>query len=461
MKQYLANKKYEQGEIIKNKMNEKAASQVLFSRLTHESNEAKQEEDIIRAKQSDGWRLSEVEKETQGVFILNKLAREEMNTLKRRQLVRETHELQEFERKLKQAYAQKELMLQMQDQQAAKEREKVMMREIDHMRTGTVEQCRQMDMQAKEEEYTRKLEYRKKLQDQMIDNYRRKQEEYKAFLEEKGLVDDSIKTILEEDKREHELKLLKIEKTKEELEMHKKAREMWLVRERRMIQDEDRKIREYIRNKEEREKQLQEESKRRLEAKALAHQRTINFMLKEKCSKEEKEAMAIVIAEQNDREKEEMKEREEFEKMLKDKAEFREVFAYQVQQRLADLEREKMRDLMYAKKLMEENEEALRKEKEEMERKRERGLAYKQDLIANIQEKKAAKIMEMERAIQEHRFAEKAKEERLKMIEEERLRMLKEHAANLIGFLPPGVLKESDLDALGPQVKDFYSKNKH
>lgn len=37
---------------------------------------------------------------------------------------------------------------------------------------------------------------------------------------------------------------------------------------------------------------------------------------------------------------------------------------------------------------------------------------------------------------------------RQEIIEEERIKILKDHAANLIGFLPHGILRESDKDFL-------------
>lgn len=37
---------------------------------------------------------------------------------------------------------------------------------------------------------------------------------------------------------------------------------------------------------------------------------------------------------------------------------------------------------------------------------------------------------------------------RQKIIEEERIKLLKEHAAQLIGFFPPGILRESDYAVL-------------
>ena len=46
------------------------------------------------------------------------------------------------------------------------------------------------------------------------------------------------------------------------------------------------------------------------------------------------------------------------------------------------------------------------------------------------------------------------------MIEEERIRILQEHAGKLVGYLPKGVLRESDLPHLGPNIQDFYGKNK-
>lgn len=45
------------------------------------------------------------------------------------------------------------------------------------------------------------------------------------------------------------------------------------------------------------------------------------------------------------------------------------------------------------------------------------------------------------------------------MIEEERIRLLKEHAARLIGFLPPGVLREDDLPHLGSEILEKYQEH--
>lgn len=45
---------------------------------------------------------------------------------------------------------------------------------------------------------------------------------------------------------------------------------------------------------------------------------------------------------------------------------------------------------------------------------------------------------------------------RRKVIEEERLRLLKEHASNLIGYLPPGVLRADDLPHLGSEFTNRF-----
>ncbi|KAL9695965.1 hypothetical protein quinque_015250 [Culex quinquefasciatus] len=92
------------------------------------------------------------------------------------------------------------------------------------------------------------------------------------------------------------------------------------------------------------------------------------------------------------------------------------------------------------------------------------------DQLSN--EKRRLKLMEHRRAIQElleerrQRRADEVKElmqmqslfeqeekRREEIIEEERIKLLKEHVTALLGFLPPGVLRESDREHL-PLPKD-------
>lgn len=44
------------------------------------------------------------------------------------------------------------------------------------------------------------------------------------------------------------------------------------------------------------------------------------------------------------------------------------------------------------------------------------------------------------------------------MVEEERKRMLQEHVKNLIGYLPKGILKPSDLSYLGGDLFSHVDK---
>lgn len=52
-----------------------------------------------------------------------------------------------------------------------------------------------------EEEFKRKVEYKKELQDQMILQHQQKQYMYEEFLKEKKLLDDIIQRIHDEDAR--------------------------------------------------------------------------------------------------------------------------------------------------------------------------------------------------------------------------------------------------------------------
>ena len=56
----------------------------------------------------------------------------------------------------------------------------------------------------------------------------------------------------------------------------------------------------------------------------------------------------------------------------------------------------------------------------------------------------------MQKRLEEQRLAQ--------IVEEERMKLLRKHAGNLLGFLPRDLLKESDLEFLGDEVRKELSK---
>lgn len=86
---------------------------------------------------------------------------------------------------------------------------------------------------------------------------------YEEFLREKKMLDDIIQRIHEEDERALEEKLCKMQRTREEMMAFKAAQEVWKKRERDALEEENRKIQEYLQSKEGSLRARQEEKERR------------------------------------------------------------------------------------------------------------------------------------------------------------------------------------------------------
>lgn len=73
---------------------------------------------------------------------------------------------------------------------------------------------------------------------------------YEEFLREKKMIDDIVQRIYEEDERALEEKMCKMQKTREEMMAFKAAQEVWKKRERDALEEENRRIQEYLQSKE-------------------------------------------------------------------------------------------------------------------------------------------------------------------------------------------------------------------
>lgn len=100
-----------------------------------------------------------------------------------------------------------------------------------------------------QEEIIKKHHYKQELQDQMILKERMNRFRYEEFLREKKMIDDIIQRIHDEDEREFEEKMCKMQKTKEEMVTFKAAQEVWKKKERDALEEENRKIQEFLQSK--------------------------------------------------------------------------------------------------------------------------------------------------------------------------------------------------------------------
>lgn len=92
----------------------------------------------------------------------------------------------------------------------------------------------------------KKAEYKKDLQEQLIMREKSKRYLYEEYLREKKLIDDVIKRIHDEDEKAAEEKWCRMKRTQKEIVAFKKAQEKWKKKRMDEIEEENRRIEEYL-----------------------------------------------------------------------------------------------------------------------------------------------------------------------------------------------------------------------
>nr|CAD7425916.1 unnamed protein product [Timema monikensis] len=373
-----------------------------------------------------------------------------------RQKLRETSiELKDLEAKLRAAYVTKELAAQLAEKEAAKMEEKIREQTAHELQRSLWQQDEELERQRDLEEFQRKLRYRTELQEQMIEAEKQRQEAFKEFLREKKMVDDIVRQIQEEDMREMEQKMINMQKTQEEIEEFRKAREAWKQKERMEMEEENRRLAEYVQMQDMAQQQKMELMRQKEEEKAKVMEKIATALHVEQMKRKEREEIIQELLEEEARLAAEKKEQEEIEKQLRHRIEMRQQQKEYQRQRMEQLKREAAKESEERQRLLAKFAEDDRIEQLTAERRRLKVIEHRRAVERELEERRARRAEEMRKLI---RLVELEKEEekaRLRLIEEERLRMLKEHATQLLGYLPRGVLREDDLPHLG---SDFVEK---
>lgn len=83
------------------------------------------------------------------------------------------------------------------------------------------------------------------------------------------------------------------------------------------------------------------------------------------------------------------------------------------------------------------------------ERRRIKVQEHRQAVERLLKERRVRRNLELEQIMRDHEAQLEEEKAREKLIEEERINILQQHAKNLLGYMPRGLLKESDLEKLG------------
>uniref|UniRef100_A0A1B6CBQ1 Meiosis-specific nuclear structural protein 1 n=1 Tax=Clastoptera arizonana TaxID=38151 RepID=A0A1B6CBQ1_9HEMI len=458
-KELLIRKKFEEIEAERSRIDQKAKIRLIDRRMHMERLEAEMEEKLVRAKEAELIRAAQVEQEEKLASEMKRIQHQEAVKLKLRQKLRESsQELRELESKLKAAYVTKELTAQLAEKELIKMEEKLQEQKVYEMLEEERQRAEEKRRQNLTSSKSKKLEYRHQLQEQIIDAYKKQQEAYQEFLKEKALLDDVVRLIHEEDQREEEIKMIKMKKTKQELEEFCKMRDIWRQKLKADIEEEDRRINEFLQQRQKEERIKMEEARRKEETKTKVHEILAHAMTEKAKEKLEKEDIRLELIELEKKEMDEKKRREEIEKTLRSRLELKNCYKQQFLERWTKLKEEEEQEAVYKQKLLEKFAEDQRLDQMTAERRKMKMLQYKEELTTLLEERHKKRLEEMHELMALEEAEKKEEAKRRKLIEEERLRMLKQHASKLIGYLPRGLLRDDDFVQLGENFTEEYNK---
>ncbi|XP_056649223.1 meiosis-specific nuclear structural protein 1-like [Diorhabda sublineata] len=419
----------------------------MYRREYEEEEQAKKTEYAFKEKQL--YQENELAKE------MDVIKRKEFREAKMRQLLRQnSSELRELERKLKAAYINKELAAQIAQNQAEKVNEKIRESQAHEVLKQAWIDQEEYQKQCKQEEMIKKAQYKQELQEQLILREKIKRHLYEEYLREKKLIDDIVQRIQDEDEREAYERFCKMKKTRAEMVAFKNAQETWKKKRMEEIEEENRKIEEYLMTKTAGVQARQLE----LARKEAEREKIIDDIARKMCEQKEKqrerEEIIQDLQEEEQRAIIDKRHREDVEKQLRIKLETRECLTQQMQDRQERARQEAEEDRKYKEELLTKLAEDAKLEQVSDQKRRLKMLQFKRDIEQMMKERRQKYAEEFQLLIEIEKDEQRKEEARRRIIEEERIKMLQQHVKNLIGYLPKGLLKAEDLPHLGA---DFVS----
>ncbi|XP_065084736.1 meiosis-specific nuclear structural protein 1 [Ochlerotatus camptorhynchus] len=415
------------------------------------------DDDVKRREEEakEAARRRQLQEEQELAMQLHDANRRRINEEKLRQQLRESNqELRELESKLRAAYVAKGIAAQKAELEAKKLEEKIAAQqeqeELEEQRLNNLEYIRQ----CQEEEWKQKRELRDVLHTQMKALQRQKQILYEEFLKEKMYLDEICKRLQEERFAEIQRKLELQERTRKEMEYFKEAQSIWQERQKLAMAEENERIRQYL---ESREAEEQEQRERKLESTRFREQLNEKMVAElqsefDEARKREDLLQDLYAAELDERQEDRIQ--RDLEQQLRKRIEARLGLERQLteiecrRQREADEERKFKEDQL---KLWAERD---RIDQMTNEKRRLKLMEHRRAIQELLEDRKRQRADQIKELMQQQTMFEQQEKRRQEIIEEERIKLLKEHVTALLGFLPPGVLRESDREHIPlPKLK--------
>uniref|UniRef100_A0A182SHH4 Meiosis-specific nuclear structural protein 1 n=1 Tax=Anopheles maculatus TaxID=74869 RepID=A0A182SHH4_9DIPT len=402
-----------------------------------------EQQQVAQKREADRrqWQLDEQEKAHQ----LQEDNRQKVNEEKLRQQLRESNqEMRLLESKLRAAYVAKGIAAQIAEADLRKQSERLQalkeMEEFDKLKQENMEYMKQK--QAMEENEKRML--RSVLQQQMDDTRSVKKCLYEEFLTEKIYLDAVVKKIQEEHLEVIQRKLEQQKCTRQEMEYFQEAKQTWKARQAFLDEEENERIRKYGHEKDllkqMKQKQKQESDKKREQL----NQAMIAELEKEIADQRNREEMLqeLYIAERN--EKEETKRQIELEEQIRKRVAIRLDLERQLVENNCQRELQAEEDKRFQADQIKLWAERDRIDMMSNEKRRRKMMEYRRHVQELLEDRRKRRMEDVKTLMEQEERQKQEERRRQEILEEERIKLLKEHATALLGFFPPGVLRETD-----------------
>ncbi|CAG7824377.1 unnamed protein product [Allacma fusca] len=322
-----------------------------------------------------------------------------------------------------------------------------------------MENLRKLDeQQAKKQELEcqKKREYMKALKMQMESSKSKQTQKFEEFQHDKQLIDEIIDTIKKEEMQELQERYDKVKVYKSEINNFLESQKEYRIREKERQEEEERKIKEFISNKEEQAASLQQEQAAREAAKAKVMSKTMERIMEDQFKNVELEELRRELCEEELAEQVRRKEAKDDAAKYCQMLELQEAEKEAKRLREEKLEAERKEIEEYRKQLTTKFAEDEKLEQLSYQKRREKEREHMRKVEDMIVQRRAQRAEEREREQASYRCMNEETRKSENICAEERIRMLKEHGPKLLGFLPRGLICPGDLEKLGEPFLSYY-----
>lgn len=289
-----------------------------------------------------------------------------------------------------------------------------------------------------------KQKFRESLQQQMQETFARKRVKYEQFLREKQIIDAIVQRLQEERLEDLQMKAERIQAALEDMRNIKQNKELYKVNQAKINDEENCRITEYLREKEMVEQQQTQLRKELLTKKTELSDRLSSNLEAIRLETRRKEELLVELHMKELREREEAKLRKDLEAQLRRRIEVRLDLEKQREHLWIRREQDKEEERLYREQQLQELAERDKLDLLSNEMKRRKQIEHRQEIRQILDQRRQQRIDELNALKGEYDRDLRDADSLRKMIEEERIKLLREHATELIGFLPIGLLRETD-----------------